>query len=1349
MSVTKLILFLYFCSMKSSLKPFGIAICLLGLLLTSQPTLAYPRYFKNHLTIREGLPTNTINCMLRDRKGFMWFGTTDGLSRYDGNLFYNFRSPEGVLDITKLVETNHDLLWFTSGQELFAFHFVQQQFFNLGVTVNEYSSLPIDDFLFTNDSTLWAVAGGSLHAIEFNYEYDKDSLLQNIPFTISRTIQSKGMTTGKFTALSQSPDGQLVITTDRNELVFFDPSSSAMPNIITWPNKAFWEVNDLSCFGQEVWIATRDQGALCYHNQTGFVQYAPGRHGKELSYDMVTCVVPFSSTQLLIGTWYGYNILTPTGRPADYTTETFDMNDMGVEGQVGAHVQTALYNEDGSFFLGTRGDGLIIGDMRLSHIYRYSQDTPNDIYTISHGPKGHIWMVTARKGLMKSVAPFQPDSLLDFRQIFGPWSDVSKLFQDMAPDSNHNLWICGREGRFGLLLPDQRDIQVIPLLKNDTVQTMTVTTLLPTEQYGILLGTDNGLYQYLPGNECAQPLPISIAQGKSTLDCPITALAKGENQFVWVGTDKGLYKVDMDQKTSGKPYTQYNNWNRSKALKVYTLCSGSDGKLYVGYDLGMGVLDRATFKVDTFLNIRSSLPDDHISQIVEDDDGNIWVGTDAALSRYDKNNYSFLNLEVSSNIHSLYAWNGFLFAGNYKEMIYMNPHELLTTFINPSDAYFTSLFVNGNMVKPGQEVNGQIILSRSLFDTKSLRLSPKNHDFSLSFSSFAYSENLQQFMYRVIPGDTVWRRINAWEKPTFSHLSNGYHTIEVKSVTLDGETGQPAQLNVYMQPEWYRSNSFVIFVILLILGSGYLVISYFFRLQRGRIRAINLRKEVRNIRVGRELDWQQTENLFALLTRLTDIIDNAQQNIYTTAQTVNNPLISPSLQAQMNVVLSQAAAIYASIQHIFFIQKLNSGVIPYSFTDMEIISTTRKAIELLPALPFSHQFNVTVQTELSELHLMVDKSLAKAIFDRIIYGIAIRSTSDITITIDLSLRDIKGVSYGSILVSSSEPIDLKMSKIGISLIRSIMDLHHGISDIYYKDNVPYGYSLMFPAKLEHSESLSATQASAVLSPSPEPKQSNKHVLIIEENFEMQNYLTSVLEPIYDLSHAFHSSEGIQFAHSMRPDLIVCSIMAPGYDGIYFCQLLRNHPDLAHTPVIMITSSAKDKEKVLENYLLRINDQIMFPFNPDNLRMKIANLLMLREQAVYLYAETLMKVSLLPLTNYERLDPFFQRVINLVEINASNPSYNEFKIAADVKLSYRILKRKINNFTDLSGNAFIRNVKLCRSALALTNKNATLEQVMEIVGYKDVDTFTKDYFKLFGKDPNSLIFNNIIPPPLGK
>ena len=1334
--------------MKRRLKPFGFIICLLGLLLMPQHSIAYPRYLKKHLSIREGLPTNTVNCIQKDREGFIWFGTSDGLSRYDGNMFFNFPYSEGVLDIARLTETNNGLLWFTAGQELFAFQRLQQQYFNVGLTENEYSPLLIDDFLFSNDSTLWAVSGGSLHAIDFQYHYDEEGVLQDIPFSIARTIQHVGMTQGQFMALSQSPDGQLVVATDRNELVFFDPASATMPKVITWSSADFWEINQITCLGQEIWIATRDHGAICYTSQTGFVPYAPGRPGQELCYDMVTCVVPFSRSQLLVGTWYGYNILTPTGHPADYTVEAFGMNDLGLDGLVGAHIQTALYNDDGSFFLGTRGDGVIFGDVRQSHIYRYTQAQPNDIYAISHGPQGHIWMVTAHKGLMKSLEPFQPDSLLDFRPIFGPWSDVSKLFQDMAPDSNHDLWICGREGKFGRVVPDQRDIQTFPLVKNDTVQQVTVSTLLPTEQYGILLGTEEGLYQYIPGEAYASPLPITIAYGKSTLSCPITALADGENQFVWVGTDKGLYKVDMDKKTSGKPHTQYNSWNRSKALKVYTLCSASDGKLYVGYDLGMSVLDKATFQVDTFLNIRTSLPDDHIARIVEDQEGHIWVGSDAALSRYDKHNHSFLSLDVASNIHGMCAWDGFLFAGNYKELVYMNPHDLLETYINPRDTYFTALLINGNVVRPRQVVNKQEVLSRSIFDTKSLRLAPKNHDFSLAFSSFTYSENLQQFLYRVIPGDTVWRRIDAWERPSFSHLSNGRHTIEVKSITLDGETGRTAQLAVYMQPEWYQSHYFYFFLILMVLGACYLVFTFTLRSQRTRLRSLNLRKEVQSIRMGREQDWQQSENQLAILAHLSDVIKTINQNLYDTALAVSKAAISPSLQAQIGMVVSQAASIYAAINHIYFLQKLNNGVIPFSFKEMEMISTTKEAIARLQPLPLAHQYKVEIQTDLATMPLTVDYSLVKALFDRIIYGLAIRSTKDITITVNFSYRDIKGVSYGIITVSANEPADPKMAEVGILLIRAVTNVHHGMSDIYCKDGVPYGYTLLFPAGVDQGQYLLAHESPAVLSPSPVPERAKKRLLIIEENFELQNYLTTLLEPLYDLAHAFHSSEGIQLSHSMRPDLIVCSIMAPGYDGLYFCQLLRNNPDLAHTPVIMITSSAKDKDKVLDNYLLRINDYIMFPFNPDDLRLKIANLLTLREQAVYLYAETIIKVSLLPLDNYERLDPFLQRVINLVEINAANPSYNESKAAAELKMTFRTLHRKMSVFTDLPGSDFIKYVKLCRSAVTLMSKNYSLEQVMEIVGYSDENTFTKDYLKLFGKDSKSLIFNNI-PPPLRK
>ena len=244
------------------------------------------------------------------------------------------------------------------------------------------------------------------------------------------------------------------------------------------------------------------------------------------------------------------------------------------------------------------------------------------------------------------------------------------------------------------------------------------------------------------------------------------------------------------------------------------------------------------------------------------------------------------------------------------------------------------------------------------------------------------------------------------------------------------------------------------------------------------------------------------------------------------------------------------------------------------------------------------------------------------------------------------------------------------------------------------------------------------------------------ILIVEDEQDIRELLAYNLEKEgYATVQAADGKEGLDLARSRKPDLILLDLMLPKMDGLAVCRELERDSGTVRIPIIMLTAKAEG-EDLLKSTRIGVDDYIMKPFNPEVLKAKAENLIRMREQLKRIYTKTLMlKHTVEKPEEEEQAGLFMQQVISIVEANLTNPDFSAKSLASLLNLSQPTLYRKMKQQSNLSIIEVIRSIRISKAASLIMQKKYSVQEVAEMVGYNDINTFRKHFTNQFGVSPS--------------
>jgi ligand-binding sensor domain-containing protein/signal transduction histidine kinase len=818
------------------------------------------------ISVEQGLSQSSVRSIFQDSKGFLWFGTNDGLNKYDGYDFtvyrHNPEDPHSLCNntILALYEDHSGMLWIGTEDGLDKFDRDTEQFThyrNIPDDLGSLSGSQIRAIYEDRSGVLWVGTwGGGLNRFDRESErfthyqyslYDDDSLGSDVVEVIY-----------------QDRSGVLWVGTRGGGLDRFDRERQQFVHYVHDPDDPYsLSHNTVVAIYEDqagvLWIGT-DGGGLdgFYRSSEQFFHYPHNpTDPHSLSYPIVTSISEDQSGELWVGTWGGGldRFDREKKQFVHYPSNPDDPYSLG------SNVIESMYKDrSGVLWVGTYGGGLSKLDPeteKFTH-YRTVPRDPNSlsddmVWSLLKDEAGMLWIGTASGGLNKLDRatgqftfyrndPNDPHSLSD--------NMVSALHQDRTG----TLWV-GTGGK-GLDRFDRENEQFIhyPHDPDDACSLSDNTVIAIYEDHsGVLwIGTyGGGLDRYDRSTDCFIHYPHDPRDPHSLSHNTVWSIYQDRAGVLWVGTrGGGLNRFERET----EQFTSYQNDpdipNSLSDDLVYAIHEDQSGMLWIG--TGGGGLNRFDRETEQFTHYRykekNGLPNDVIYGILEDEKGFLWLSTNNGLSKFDPRTETFKNYDASDGLQSNEFNGGAYYQSSDGEMFFGGVNGFNAFYPDQiEDNPYVPPVVLTSLTQGGQDVD----VGKAAENVTEATFHWPNNFFEFEFAALSYSQPGENQYAYMLEGLEDWVYVGTRRFGRYTNLPGGTYTLKIKGSNNDrvwNEKGASVTLTIvppFWGTWWFRA------VVALIVVGG--VIGGY----RLRVRSIETR--------SRELENQVRERTAELL----------------------------------------------------------------------------------------------------------------------------------------------------------------------------------------------------------------------------------------------------------------------------------------------------------------------------------------------------------------------------------------------------------------------------------------------------------------------------------------------------
>ena len=1351
-----------------------------SLVITTSLYAVLPYNELHQLNMSNGLVDNIITCIYQDQDRFMWFGSSNGLSRYDGKQIRNFSVDNARMYVSDIKETSDDKLWVIANEYLYCFDRRKEKFvlpsFQDGKKAISVSAMEI-----TGDSLFWIVKGGQLQCLKRHYKLVKGDL--QIEMTVEAGYPFFLDEGESFSNLCASQDGHfLYLVTDKGNLLFFDKIAGKVVRKFKYSINPSANATTIMSEGEYIWVSSIVGGVTRLHIPTGksdYYQYNEDARLSSLSHSDAYGVVALDNDSYIAVTWNGYTLLAPEEYdPSKLLATPYTNTSFLQYRNVETRMISVYYDKEGILWIGTRGGGIVYFDFRQHSYMQYHSKKHNEISAQVADKDGRIWLGTYHEGIMRSDQPYAKSRPLNFSPV-GNQKEVPVFCA--IKDSCSNLWFGNASGNLICYDWSSDSFHIYPLNYLGKKVNSYIVALMIDSRYRFWVCTSAGLYLF--DHQTGHFELFSLREAlKEDAEPWVTAICEDKQRNIWIGTAKGIVRLSQVNVRPFKMVHGYEEKENIGARVVSALLTGTDGTVYVGYKNGFGIIPVGEDRITSFYTVKDGLCNDCIDCIVEDEKKRIWLGSISGISRYSRQQHVFYNYYISSSNKSVMLFKNTLFWGNNKSLTYFEP-EILTSATIASKTLLTGLEVDNKQINIGEKIKGQVVLDSNIASIDHLELVNANRDFSLLFNNLAFSKDLQKYSYRLYPYQKDWI-VSEAGKVSFTNLSAGYYIFEVKTLFPNNTEGDVTALPITILPHWSQT---VWFRLLLIFSVLFLVGYIFYSLLRRQHRfkkMIQLKHELTIANLERNAERhirEERENFFM----------NAAHELRTPLTLILAPIhdimksITPSDNwfDSFSRLHKNCLSLQTLVDRLLYVQKIEGGMIKLHLSESDIKEIVSRVANPFLQMAMVKKREFLVQVDTVPLYLWVDVAKIESAVQNLLSNAFKYTSQNGRIELAVSEAEIDGRPYCLVTVSDNGvgiPDDLQQHVfdsfvtgkripqystsigLGLHIVKHTMGLHHGFVTLTSRVgegsrfvlHIPVGLSHFVPGEYEMvpdpvkgdlleectteerpMEEVIAEKNETMEETVNRVKNNKEFLLIIEDHDEMREYLCSLFKEDYNVIEAGNGEEGVAMADKYIPKLIISDIMMPVKDGFECSREIRENKRTFHIPVIFLTAKAEDADR-LKSLQIGVDDYIMKPFNPELLKEKVKALIEQRDLLRKLYAKTLMLDEEVLESSEDVQDVFMPKMLQIIEENLSNRNFTIKVLTDQLNMSQPTLYRKVKQKTGLSIIEVIHGVRMSKAAsIIMSRRYSSLTEVAEMVGYDSMISFRKQFVAQFGVLPS--------------
>lgn len=1262
-------------------------------------------YRVRHITNQDGLTNSSVNMIFQDRTGRVWFGTWDGLDRFDGVHFRSFfpsaTDPATLSNniIREMMELPDGKLWVATDRGVDEYDPDTERF-------TRYFSDAVPQITVAEHSFhLAASAQGQVKAVVDGHGIFS---LQGGVFVRTSPLQAR-----RVKHVSMDLGGHLWMLSDDGRVLCDNVTLVQDARFLFYDahTDQIW-VQDASGYrplgGKRSYLLDSEpiRAAACDGNYH-YLGTGKGLLRLDTTDGSVECILPdvpvlsvACGIQGII--WVGtdmqgvWQISRP---PFDFGTQK------GLFG--GNAVRCFVQGLSGKMAVGTKGSGIFLfsDDATLAGRLTTRDGLLHDAVYCMKDDGQLIWIGSDGEGLN-----YQDKSTGRLKQLQMPDSLQIASVYAIQPQGPDTLWVgTSGSGLYRLRLDRRKDpVRVTDWTHYSSEQlgSGVVYSLLPTWHGSMFVGT-RGAGLQMVSKESGE-----LSKLRDDIDDDILCLARGSDASLWVGTSMGLYRY-------GQAWDEVTRYS-----------------------------------------VENGLPSNTIHGILEDTAGEMWVSTNRGLARIRPGDGRIITYHVLEGLQdnefsdgAFYSSGGWFFFGGINGFNAFNPLEVNKATFMPK-LILDELYID----------NERKLLKEQLQEHKGkekIILDAGTRALSFHFVPVDYlSADQCELAYRLLGLSDDWVRLGDSRVVAFTNFPPGDYTLQVRCSNGEGDwSDEWFTLAVRKRfPLWRTPLARWLYVLFAVLALLYVAYRSQARVRHQREVAAERAERIKNAAVHEaKLDF---------FTNIAHEFSNSLTLIYGPCQALKQSArMSGTEQGYLNSIMANSDRMRNMIQQLINFRKAETGHLSIHIGKVDMVALIAQETSYFREQMNQNGVSFRLDAPPEGLIWTADgDSMEKIVFNLLSNAVKYTPAGEhirivLTRQEDRLVMDVTNTGVGiplerqAILFDRYEVLNRFESAlakgrisngIGLALCQSLVELHKGSIDVRSDGSSFTTFHLELPQLPVETEALYELKREEPVVPEEEvaaveeeagvETSARELVLVVDDQPEIRAFIRKTLEPQFAVVEAGNGQEAMEAMKQELPKVVLSDLMMPVMDGAALLKALRADPRTRHIPFVLLSGKGTDKTPIeaLENGADAYLDK---PFNPRHLLARI-NRLLGRDAEVIAYSQSAQaSVDQFAGKEMKKADRELLRAITEVILSRlDDESLAGAQVAEAVSISEMQLYRKLKALVGMTPTEYIRRLRLDRAAQLLVSGNKTVQEIMYACGFVTKTYFFREFGKRYGMSP---------------
>lgn len=1325
----------------------------------------------DQLTISNGLAHNGVTSVLEDSRGFLWFGTYEGLNKYDG---YELKTYKNTIDkkflvsnrVRTLSEDKNNNIWIGTDKGITVYNYENEGFKNL-----------ISYKLSSNKST---------DAIVRKIRINKESNLvvcatENSGILLFRSNQEfLGQFFPKDTSSQESIIFFDVINLDKDNFLLasnaglytFNTKSLKFTRIL---DDKISQCNSILKVDNSTILVTLGNGISVINYQLNNSNYSFKLKFKDFKNDQFNSSFIDESHNLWLGTLNDgvihINNVSDYKDRKNYVRKNFKPN----KGLLRSSCLVGVKNK--ICWYGTFNEGLFkfnldensFHNYEVGQKYGFEPQSTNVVYISSLDDdrvflKAKLGKLTLYNTKTEKFEPL-PFNLSN--------SDIKKI-DGVFVDSKKNIWISIQNKGLHRVLKGSTKIQPVkadylPEFKSAIPRSFTedkfgnIWVSCLNDAYKITIDNNDKLLK-------VESLNTNPFFKENELYLARIAYADFLHNLLWLGADSdGLFRVKIDKNTpvAKLEIDQYLHNSKEKSSIssnfITSIIRLPNEDFWVGTEGGgiNKVINSETNPKFISYTEKDGISNNVVKSILYDDENNLWVATNIGLNRFDTKELRFRKFGESDGLPFEDFWfvserlkNGtFLFSG-LDGLCYFDPKNLPNSEPIPH-LEFENFKIFNKSISPEDTINNRVLYTKRLKDQDELHLKYNENVFSLDLVSLHFlNPDNHHLKYRLLPFSEEWIEVSSKQKTIqYTGLQPGKYTLQtIASNALDKWTA-PKILKINISPPFWKTYKAYLLYFILFALITYIVVYYILKVQK-------LKHNV-------QIEQIEKDNVKEINAAKFRFFSNVSHELKTPLTLITGPVSvladrfknDKDVTEKLQIIKRQSKKIRQLVNQTHDFQKAEANVLKLNYSRFNFNTFINELTTDFQFMADNDDKKLNVIQKNANIIVSADKDKIEKVINNILSNsfkytepndlISLEFNSDgkdLTIKVSDTGKGIDKIDLEHVFERfyqshNNQNVHRSGSGIGLAFTKKLVEMHYGYISVDSELEQGTTITVRLPIVKKLTEEDAHLVQEVILSAEKDftfDKQlaqkndfselkvndslSKNLIFVVEDNLEMRLFVSQALSKFFKVKKFRNGQECLNAMEDEWPDLVVSDVQMPEMNGLDLCKRIKSDIKTSHIPVILLTALINIEDKI-QGIRDGADAYIRKPFNVKHLITRIETLLENRKQLRERF-----QIGI-PLTKENNLNSrndnaFLEKLYNLIEENLDNQNLDLNSFTKELYLNRTHFYQKVKALTNLTPFEVLKDYRLKKAADFLVQKNLSVNEVYIMTGFKSRTHFSK-------------------------